>query len=57
MKGNNGTNSEPVTWVREYKKGRIFYTSLGHQKDFEQKDFLRLISNAILWTAGQEVPK
>ncbi len=57
MNGNNGTETEPITWVREYKKGRIFYTSLGHQKDFEDANFIKLITNAIFWTTGKEVPK
>jgi type 1 glutamine amidotransferase len=47
-------NTEPIAWTRMYKGGRIFYTSLGHPKDFEERSYLRLISNAIFWTAGRE---
>jgi type 1 glutamine amidotransferase len=50
----NGTipeHSEPVAWTRIYKGGRIFYTSLGHPKDFEEDSYLRLLTNAIFWTA------
>ena len=49
----NGTipdKTEPLAWTREYKGGRIFYTSLGHQKDFEDENFLRMIANALFWT-------
>ncbi len=47
-------HTEPIAWTRSYKGGRIFYTSLGHQKDFEEESFLRLMSNAIVWAAGRE---
>lgn len=45
-------HTEPIAWTRNYKGGRIFYTSLGHQKDFEEESFLRLMSNAIVWAGG-----
>jgi len=41
----------PVAWTRMYNGARIFYTSLGHQKDFENENFLRLIENAAAWAA------
>jgi type 1 glutamine amidotransferase len=47
-------HTEPIAWTRMYKDGRIFYTSLGHQKDFEEESFLRLMSNAIVWAAGRD---
>ena len=43
----------PVAWTRMYKGARIFYTSLGHQKDFENENFLRLLENAVAW-AGRK---
>jgi len=42
---------EPVAWTRLSKGGRIFYTSLGHQEDFRNENFLRLLANAVLWAA------
>ncbi len=54
--GSADGKTEPIAWTREYKKGRIFYTSLGHQKDFEEESFLRLMTNAILWSA-QRTPR
>jgi len=45
---------EPIAWTRPYKGGRIFYTSLGHQDDFKDASFLRLLTNAVLWTTGRE---
>ncbi len=53
----NGTipnEEEPIAWTRQYKGARIFYTSLGHQKDFEEENFLRLIGNAVLWASHRE---
>jgi type 1 glutamine amidotransferase len=46
-------HTEPIAWTRSYKGGRVFYTSLGHQKDFENESFLRLIANAIYWTTAK----
>ena len=45
---------EPIAWTRLYKGGRIFYTSLGHQDDFKDPAFLRLLTNAVLWTTHRE---
>jgi len=47
-------HSEPLAWTRSYKGGRIFYTSLGHQRDFEEPQFIRLVTNAIHWAAARE---
>jgi type 1 glutamine amidotransferase len=44
---------EPVAWVRDAKpevRGRVFYTSLGAPKDFENAQFRQMIANAVLWT-------
>ncbi len=47
-------HSDPVAWTREYKGGRIFYTSLGHPDDFSNAGFRRLLAQALYWTAGRE---
>ena len=47
--------AQPVTWVREHRGGRIFYTSLGGPEDFNQPDFQRLLVNALFWSAKREV--
>jgi type 1 glutamine amidotransferase len=44
---------EPIAWTRLHKGGRIFYTSLGHQKDFQEESFVRLLVNALYWTTRQ----
>jgi type 1 glutamine amidotransferase len=53
MRGTSPEATEPVTWTRPYKGGRVFYTSLGHAKDFEEPSFRRLLANALFWTAGR----
>ena len=45
--------TEPVAWIRLHKGGRVFYTSLGHQQDFREPRFLKLLSNGVLWAAGR----
>ena len=47
---------EPWTWVREYGKGRVFYTASGHdQRTWDNSGFQELIFRAILWTVGDQV--
>ena len=51
-------NAQPVAWVRtrhDHHDQRIFYTSLGTPEDFKEKNFLRLIANAVFWTCGRPV--
>ena len=57
LTGRTPEHFEPVAWTRRHPgggRGRIFYTSLGHQKDFWELDFLRLIDNAVNWVGGIE---
>ena len=55
MVGHIVGHREPVAWVHEYKGANIFYTSLGHQEDFRDANFLRMLRNALFWTAGRVV--
>jgi len=50
-------HSEPVAWTRLHRGGRVFYTSLGHQKDFIDDNFKQLLVNALFWTAKREIPR
>jgi len=48
--------TEPVAWAREAvagAHGRVFYTSLGVQKDFDEPMFQKMIVNAVNWTTGR----
>ena len=43
----------PETWARMHGKGRVFYTSLGTQKDFENAEFRQMLGNAVMWAGGR----
>jgi type 1 glutamine amidotransferase len=48
---------EPVAWVSVTPHGgRVFYTSLGHPRDFTLPPFVRLLRNGICWAADVPVP-
>ncbi|NCF83947.1 MAG: isochorismatase family protein [Verrucomicrobiaceae bacterium] len=41
---------EPVAWTHETQSGsKVFYTSLGHVKDFENSAFVTMLGNACRW--------
>ncbi|MFP6872043.1 MAG: PVC-type heme-binding CxxCH protein [Verrucomicrobiales bacterium] len=45
---------QPVAWVRKNQwGGRIFYTSLGHVKDFKRREFVQMLANSIDWVLGK----
>lgn len=44
----------PVAWTKQHNGGRVFFTTLGHPKDFEDANVRRLLVNAIFWAMGQE---
>ena len=48
----------PVAWVWQNQwGGRVFTTTLGHVKTFENEWMVRLLINGIHWAAGRPVPK
>ena len=53
MSASTDEQDEPVTWTRVHRGGRVFYTSIGHQEDFHDDNFLRLLANAVLWCGGR----
>lgn len=56
MTGSIPGQTEPLTWVREYKGSRVFYSGLGHPGDFEQPEFFKMLTNAIFWAMDMPVP-
>ena len=45
----------PVAWYKNTGKGRTFYTSIGHNAvAFNNKDFVKLLNNAVVWTGQIE---
>ena len=53
LMGHTEEHSEPVAWTRLHNGGRVFYTSLGHQKDFELEPFLKFLAQSILWVSKE----
>lgn len=50
---------QPVAWTKTYtgtsgKTARVFFTTLGHPKDFENESMRRLLINGIYWSLGLE---
>ncbi|MBO9151803.1 PVC-type heme-binding CxxCH protein [Chitinophaga sp. GCM10012297] len=52
----DGVHREPWTWVKEYGKGRVFYTAYGHdERTWNNPGFHELVRNGILWAVGDKV--
>jgi type 1 glutamine amidotransferase len=47
---------EPMAWTHTYSGARVFYTSLGHPKDFDHPAFRAMLVNAIFWALDRPVP-
>lgn len=53
-----GDHHEPYTWVKNYGKGRVFYTAYGHDEHtWKTPEFLKLLENGILWAVNDEAKK
>ena len=51
----NGEFQMPVTWVKHYGKGRVFYCSLGHHADIVAlPPVLKQCTRGLLWAAHAE---
>ena len=53
MSASTDDHDEPVTWTRTHAGSRVFYTSLGHQAEFHDPNFLRMLANAVMWCGGR----
>ena len=54
----DSTHREPYTWVKEYGKGRVFYTAFGHdERTFRNPGFIQLVRSGIRWAVGEEAVK
>jgi uncharacterized protein len=43
----------PATWIHNYGKGRVFYTSMGHREDvWTSPEFQSLVVGGIKWAVG-----
>jgi len=51
----NGDVQMPVTWIKQYGKGRVFYCSLGHHADIvAMPQVLKMCTRGLLWAANAE---
>lgn len=50
------SETEPVAWIHQRARQKVFYTSLGNPQDFELPAFRRLLLNGILWSLSQPIP-
>ena len=48
--------TQPVAWTKTYQGAKVFFTALGHPKDFEDDSIRRLVITGIYWALGMEVP-
>lgn len=53
-KGVNRTDKDfPLTWVRDYGKGRVFYSTFGHvEATWDRPDIQKMWLEALKWTMG-----
>jgi hypothetical protein len=52
---NFGDTVMPVTWIKHYGQGRVFYTSLGHVASvFDIPNVLTMMTRGMLWAAEKE---
>ena len=50
-----GDHHEPWTWVKEFGKGRVFYTAYGHdERTWNNPGFHQLMKEGMLWAVGDE---
>lgn len=55
---NNKMGDHPVIWTNERVRARNVYLFMGHGPDLlENKAFTTILSNAIVWAAGQETSR
>ncbi|MDB6053374.1 MAG: hypothetical protein JWN25_897 [Verrucomicrobiales bacterium] len=55
MKGNEYARPPyPATWIRNYGKGRVFYTNMGHREDvWTNPIFVNVLTNGMNWALGR----
>jgi type 1 glutamine amidotransferase len=55
QKGSTPHRDYPVAWCRDFEKGKVFYTSLGHREDvWTNPVYQRHLLGGLLWSLGVE---
>ena len=50
-----GDHREPYTWIKNYGKGRVFYTALGHdERTWKLPAFHNLLEQGLRWVLGEK---
>jgi type 1 glutamine amidotransferase len=57
LTGKTSEGEEPVAWTRVYNGSRIVYIALGGVQDWNNPVFVKLVSNALFWSADFEPKK
>ncbi|WP_205164653.1 MULTISPECIES: PVC-type heme-binding CxxCH protein [Arenibacter] len=58
MEREDGEHHEPWTWVKQFGKGKVFYTAYGHdERTWSKPGFQNLIKEGILWAVSDQVKK
>tara|TARA_R110002049_G_scaffold9962_2_gene49660 strand:+ start:27462 stop:30902 length:3441 start_codon:yes stop_codon:yes gene_type:complete len=58
MERKEGDSQEPWTWVKNYGKGKVFYTAYGHdERTWNKPEFQNLIKEGILWAVNDVAKK
>jgi uncharacterized protein len=53
-----GQHHEPWTWVKNYGKGKVFYTAYGHdERTWKHPGFQNLVKEGILWAVDDNAKK
>lgn len=48
--------TQPIAWIREEGKGRVFYLSLGHNTEvYDDPNYAKLLRRGVQWAAGADV--
>lgn len=54
-RGKRGDRDYALAWTREYGKGRVFYTALGHREDvWADPRFQKHLVGGLLWSMGEK---
>jgi putative membrane-bound dehydrogenase-like protein len=53
-----GDHHEPYTWVKNYGKGKVFYTAYGHdERSWKNPEFLKMLENGVVWSVNDDAKK
>jgi putative membrane-bound dehydrogenase-like protein len=54
MERADGPRREPLAWVRSQGRGRVFYTTYGHdRRTWSNPEFQKLVEQAVRWTVSE----